>query len=187
MENPYWNPGLKPHHLDRAEVRVACFDLINIFASSENLAGLIASAEADENPSDSSIFSLHHELAETQVSKLLLQVALFVRTFDDVMTNGDKSNLYAEHAKKTEGENFIGTLNGESLKLREACNKVIHAADFRPVYEFRPRDDDAEKGAWYMTGEVELGGVLGNKHWNATLIAQHFIEIALDRISFNLA
>lgn len=41
---------------------------------------------------------------------------------------------YRSHAAATNGEDHIGDLDGTSLTLREACNKIIHAVDFRPIY-----------------------------------------------------
>ena len=85
MENPYWKAETKPHHLDREACRIKCFDVFNIMSASIALAGHYEMGEKDEPAEFSSIFKLHHRLAEPQLSQLLLDIAVFVRTFDDLM------------------------------------------------------------------------------------------------------
>jgi hypothetical protein len=141
----------------------------------------------------SPLLALHRELAEPQISHLLLQLALMVRTYDDLMANSRVADDYNAHAETTTGENYIGNLSDGNLDLREACNKIIHAAEIRPVYERIDREVVRQKAAgeldqniWYLTGEIELNGTNRQKPWNATLHAESFIEIVLDRIAFGV-
>ena len=187
MNNPYHRPEDKPHFLDRSEARTMCFDIFNIFAASRELGGEFEMAEPEEGDSrSSSNFKLHQDLAEIRLSQLLLQLAVFVRTFDDVFSSGEHAEAYSKHATTTQGENLIGTLNGGDLRLREACNKIIHTTDFRPVYDYTEREDKSgqQQRAWYLTGEIELTGVLHGKSWEATLNTPNFLEVVLDRIAF---
>ena len=145
-------------------------------------------ADEDEEVELSSLFRLHHDLAEPRLSQLLLQIAVFVRTYDDVMRDlGD--DTYVAHAAATEGVDFIGSLDGAELPLREACNKIIHAADFRPVYDHSDRlvADNEYRRVWYMTGEIELEGQRGKQTWEALLHVDAFLETVLDRIAFEPA
>ena len=145
-------------------------------------------ADEGEDTRNSSNFKLHHDLAELRLSQLLLQLAVFVRTFDDMFRESEHADAYAKHANNTSGSNFIGTLNGaDDLQLREACNKIIHASDFRPVYDFTVRETEYGKDeqAWHLTGEIELSGTLGNKQWEAVLYVENFLETVLDRITFD--
>jgi len=188
MQNPYHRAEARPHFLDRAVARTMCFDIFNIFAASYQLGGEFELADPEEGDArSSSKFRLHHELAEPRLSQLLLQLAVFVRTFDDVFSTGNWAESYAAHAAAAQGENFIGVLSGADLGLREACNKIIHASDFRPVYDRAEREErpgDMQQ-AWFLTGEIELSGTLNGRVWEATLYTQNFLEIVLDRISFD--
>jgi hypothetical protein len=78
---------------------------------------------------------LHHEVAEPLALQRLLQLCMLVRTYDDVMSQSKHSDSYAKHATATSGEDDIGNLDGGTLSLREACNKVIHAREIRPIYD----------------------------------------------------
>lgn len=138
IENPYHKAEIKPHHLDVGEARLACFDAFNIVSASHALGGEYEMADEGDDPEPSSLFRLHHALAEPRLSQLLLQIAVFVRTFDDVMSDID-GEAYRTHAAATNGEDYIGNLDGTSLTLREACNKIIHAVDFRPIYDHSDR------------------------------------------------
>ncbi|CAN7613118.1 hypothetical protein LJR219_004680 [Phenylobacterium sp. LjRoot219] len=185
MENPYHKAEIKPHYLDRETCRVKCFDVFNILSASVALAGEFEMAEPDEPVEPSSMFRLHHELAEPRLSQLLLDIAVFVRTFDDVMS-AVAPDTYSAFAAQTSGENFVGVLNDGDLNLREACNKIIHATDFRPVYDHVNREvAGAEpQRVWHLDGQIELEGTLGKKPWRAALYVENFLETVLDRIAF---
>ena len=183
FENPYHHTEIKPHHLDLEEVRLACFDAYNIVTASRALGGEHEMRDDDDGPGLSSLFKLHLELAEGRLSQLLLRVALMLRTFDDVMRDVEG---YETHVAATSGENFIGDIDGEPLSLREACNKIIHAIDFRPIYESAEREeaDKTYSRVWYMTGEIEIEGTRGAHQWAVLLFVPPFLEMVLDRIAF---
>ncbi|MGX1693618.1 MULTISPECIES: hypothetical protein [Brevundimonas] len=187
IENPYHKAETKPHYLNVAEARMTCFEAFNIVTASQALGGEYEMAD-EEDPEPTSLFRLHHALAEPRLSELLLQIAVFVRTFDDVMTDLDPE-AYRAHAAATNGENYIGDLDGTPLSLREACNKIIHAVDFRPVYDHSDRQvaDGSYKRVWYMTGEIEIGGMRGQHQWAVLLFVQPFLEVVVDRIDFTSA
>ena len=103
MENPYHKAEIKPHYLDREACRIKCFDVFNIMSASVALAGEYEMAEDDEPVAPSSMFRLHHRLAEPRLSQLLLEIAVFVRTFDDLM-GSLAPDAYAKHAAETGGE-----------------------------------------------------------------------------------
>jgi hypothetical protein len=185
VENPYHKAAIKPHYLDREACRIKCFDVFNILSASVALAGDYEMAEADEPIEPSAMFSLHHRLAEPRLSQLLLDIALFVRTFDDVMSDA-APDAYAAVAAQSDGADFIGVLDGGVLRLREACNKIIHATDFRPVYEHVERELPGQDPqlVWHLDGQIELEGTLGKKQWQATLFVENFLETVLDRLEF---
>jgi len=78
-------------------------------------------------------------------------------------------------------------LDGDGdFRLREACNKIIHATDFRPVYEHVDREIEGREPqqVWHLDGQIELTGAQGKKEWEAVLFVQSFLEIVLDRLEF---
>ena len=185
-ENPYFKAEIKPHYLDREACRIKCFDVFNILSASVALAGEYEMAEHDEPIAPSSMFRLHHRLAEPRLSQLLLEIAVFVRTFDDLM-GSLTSDAYAKHVGGTSGQDYIGVLDGDGdFRLREACNKIIHATDFRPVYEHVEREIQGPEPlqVWHLDGQIELTGTQGKKDWEAVLFVQNFLEIVLDRLEF---
>lgn len=186
MDNPYHHGDVKPHHLDRDQMRQQCFDAFNILQASPALAGEFEMAEEDQD--FSTLLQLHLRLAEPRLSQLLLAIALFVRTFDDVQRDGPDSEAYRKHTEVTDGANFVGVLDSGDLTLREACNKIIHATDFRPLYDNVAREiAGKEANVWYLSGEIEIKGRAFGKPWEATLWVGNFLEIALDRIAFGEA
>jgi hypothetical protein len=196
MDNPYWKTSGRTHHLDIESIRRLCFEIISLIEASAPLAQNFEAAELDAERSldlaDYPLLALHLEIAEREVSQLLLQLCLMVRTYDDILVASDAAEAYAAHAKKTDGTNYIGTLSGYGkFDLREACNKVIHTQEIRALYErigrayAEPkRKGVLEQDVWYLTGEIELKGTQRGKTWDATLHTQDFIETVLERIAF---
>ncbi len=78
---------------------------------------------------------------------------------------------------------FIGVLDGDGdFRLREACNKIIHATDFRPVYEHADREivGGEPQRVWHLDGQIELAGVQGKRNWEVVLFVEQFLEVVLD-------
>lgn len=180
MENPYHHEYQKPHYLDRDNVEQMCFDIFNIQAASRELASQAEYAASEGEEFQSSIFDLHHRLAEKRLSQLMLSLAVLMRTFDDLMNDSERAAEYKEFVReKTAGLN-IGEIGDADLTLRNACNKIIHAKDFRPVY-----DKDEEK-YWFMDGRIELYGELSRVEWEAVVNVAEFLEAVIDVIQFEI-
>jgi hypothetical protein len=198
MENPYWKTNGRTHQIDVQSMRRLGFEIVNIIEASATLAQSFEAEELEAKRSldlaDYPLLALHLELAEGQLSQLLLQLCLMVRTHDDVMAASTAAETHLAQAKKTDGSNYIGSIAGDGkFDLREACNKVIHAAEIRAVYERIDRApaepngaDKLDQDVWYLTSEVELKGTQHGKAWQATLHTQDFIETVLERIAFRV-
>jgi hypothetical protein len=65
-----------------------------------------------------------------------------------------------------------------TLTLREICNKIIHASDFRPVYHNDDRDRD-EPSVWGMTGEIEIQGTHQKMDWSISIYVNSFLDACL--------
>jgi hypothetical protein len=195
LDNPYWFTKGKTHNIDLGTIRRMCFELTNIVSAGQALAKEFEAMEVEEekrlNLSDAPLLALYMEFAEAQTSDLLLQIALMVRTYDDIMKDSRARDAYKAHVAQTSGEDYIGSLSAGELNLRQACNKIIHAAEVRAIYERVDRQfvqdehgQELDQDVWYLTGEVELSGTDRGTPWNAVLYVQPFIETVIERIAF---
>ena len=180
MTNPYWQRETKQHSPDLDRAKELCFVAMCVFESSPQVRALPKAYRRT-----SRLWKLHDRMAERRLVQTLLELAVIVRTFDDQKRHGD-ATLYADF-KKSICPDGVGRLGEQSLSLREACNKIIHADDLRPIYEDSEVENE-ETGRqdqyWYMTGEIELKGVRGNKPWDAYFDIRTFLEGCLDLLSF---
>lgn len=182
MNNPYWHPDTKPHTVDFDEIRQLVFDTFNIVRASTSMIGQGLDLDEDELGDPSLGEKLHFELAEMQLSKNLLRLAVLMRTLDDVLSS-TPNEAYSRKARELGAENNIGLLNDTELGLREALNKIIHAEDVRPVYD---SDDDPESAnrRWGMDGQLELEGTFRGTKWHATINLFEFLDSVLELIEF---
>ncbi|WP_353640818.1 hypothetical protein [Mesorhizobium sp. WSM2239] len=168
MENPYWHEFYKPHVVDFHEVRELCFRAFAIAAASRSMMGV---------PGEEIGGTLHDaffRMAEARLSDALLNLAVKIRTFEDIIADSEAADEYAALLKKIFEPEQLGSIGNEGsdgrrdISLRVACNKIIHAEDLRPVYEHgsNPREEDF---AWGMTGTIELTGKLRGKQWDVWL------------------
>ncbi|MER8382094.1 hypothetical protein [Mesorhizobium sp. M1295] len=127
-------------------------------------------------------------MAEAELSKRLLRLALLVRTFDDTFSRAEDSVDYKKHLKRIEDEqqDFGGVYEGSpdvTKTIRECGNKIIHAEDVRPVYETQDERDDPE-AMWGMNGTVELEGTRRDQ-WKIVIDIHSYVEGVLELINYN--
>lgn len=187
MANPYWHPQYKPHDVDLGEVRRLCFEIYNLVQASAAIAGDGIEPDDEDDPHlVSSLEQLHFQMAEHELSKKLLHLAVLVRTHDDQMCfSEDKiSDAYQRFRNQLDAE--IGAYGAahagppDQLEtLRRCCNKIIHANDVRPVYTTEDDRDDPN-ARWGMTSEIELEGTQGGEAWHVSLHLLSFLEGVVD-------
>lgn len=180
--NPYWHPDIKPHAIEGSDVENLSLQCLHIMLASHS-AILLDIDEDGKTSGSSRLRKLHLASAEKNLSKALLQIAVSARTFDDLYVQADDQG-YIEHLKAVDAEGPYATSfeNGGDLGIRECCNKIIHAQDFRPVYE---RDDDhGENAIWYMNTQIELMGERNGKSWSYTLDTIQFLDAVLDLLAY---
>ena len=186
MDNPYWSSSDNTHHIDLMEIKRKCFELLNIFWASESLSRHLSYLQEEddyeEEITSDNFYKLHTELSHVEISKLLLQIAFMLRTYDDVMLSSKDSRKYKIHRDKTSGIDYLGNFPDGS-DIRTACNKIIHANSIRPIYDHL--GIEVGEDIWYLTGEIELECSDKNQEHTYTLHTQDFISIVLDRINFN--
>ena len=127
------------------------------------LTSILASEHAHE---DSSHITLFHEFQEDQIIISLITIATTVRIIDDREQrylnrfNTECGQITTWRNKKRE----TGT-----LKLREACNKIIHAKKVRfEIFDASNRQR--------LKPIIHFYGVQDQKKWKATLELLEFIE-----------
>lgn len=194
MDNPYWTSEGQTHHINLDGIRSLCFDVVSLFEASKSLADeMTASEEEDEVPADFEKFplaKLHMEMSLEKSSEQLLQLALLVRTYDDQVTSIEEKGDYQSHKAKCDTDSSIGILDDRDLTIREACNKLLHAKEFRPLFDKTDKyvvdsiDDSFDGDIWYLTGEIEMSGSYQKKEWEAVLSVQPFLEAILDLVAF---
>ena len=196
MDNPYWHTDGQRHHINTETIEILCFELLNIFEASCPIAEKFEEQESElgeeQTIENYPLLQLHQKYAFIQISKLLLQIALVLRTFDDQMKDSDNQKVYKEYIEKIDDGKYVGMIEGQDMfNYREACNKIIHASEIRPLYERVDRKIAGEsenlflnQDVWYLTGEIELSGKHGDNKWNANIHVQEFIETILDLIRF---
>ncbi len=197
MDNPYWYSEKHSHLIDLAAIRIDAYHLMNIFLSNEVLS--FENRLDDEN---NTLANLHCEFYRTEITRLLVNIAINTRIYDDQMKSIENRTQYLEHCAKIDTGDYIGIFeeNGETqekFKIREACNKIIHAETVRPLFErgdhahstvdeMENPDEDYEW--WYLTGEIEMTGVRKFKketiNWFVNLFVPPFVEIVIDLLSF---
>ncbi|MGO7057478.1 hypothetical protein ACCS70_35260 [Rhizobium ruizarguesonis] len=181
MKNPYWHEYFKPHVISFDEVRDLCIEAYTVIAASRSMAGL---------PSEDVGGSLHEyfwRTAEERLSRALLNLAVRMRTFEDILSSSEMRADYDGLISNLVEDDQIGSLGWNDgkpgdrvdLSFREACNKIIHAVDVRPTYDngSNSRDEDF---AWGMDGMVELQGKLGKREWDAWMFAEEFLSTCID-------
>ena len=180
MENPYWHEYTKPHAVDFSEVRELCFQSFAICAASHSLKGV--PGEEVGGP----LHDLFFHRAEEALSKNLLRLAVVIRTFDDLIRGLEFQAEYDALLENKINDGRLGSFaykeaegDRADISLREACNKIIHAYDIRPVYDngSHSRDEDY---AWGMEGTIELEGRLRDKTWDVWLFADEFLSACIE-------
>lgn len=179
MQNPYWHEYYKPHSVDFDEIRHLCFVAFSIIGASRSLIGR-SSEEISGN-----IHLNFFEKAEITLTKTFLDIAVSMRTFEDILAAHEIKEEYDSFINSNFDDDQLGSIDDgkdisdrKGLPFREVCNKIIHAEDFRYVYSngSNPRDEDF---AWGMEGTIELKGKLGKKTWDAWIFAEEFIEACM--------
>ena len=198
MDNPYWYSDGQKHHINIETIEVLCFELLNIFEASRPIADNFklqeVELEEEQTFENFPLIQLHQKHTLIQTSKILLQIALMVRTFDDQFKDFENGEAYKNYVEEIDDGHYVGVMTGhDTFNYREACNKIIHAAEVRPLYERIDRESAAESGdknldqdIWYLTGEIDFCGKFHGNDWNATIHIQEFIEVILSVIRFRV-
>lgn len=178
-------PGLSSYILDRETIKLDAYRLVCVFYASKEIAR--QSDPTGEYP-DAAV-RLEASFFAREMSRLLLSIAIAVRTLDDQMQRATgEAPLLVAYRKARESADRFAFMEFESMPLREACNKIIHAnvveAHTREGTEPHAYDEmysedtsESERLAWsHLSGHVRLGGTKGGKEWWCLLHVPTFVE-----------
>ena len=79
------------------------------------------------DPANSLFLKLHQELAEELILEKLLRLCMLLRTYDDIVGRSPHAERYAEHVKRTSGDD-IGYIDCQSASNIDP----VSASNFDP-------------------------------------------------------
>lgn len=173
-----WKRAAPGAMLDNAIVRRDLFFLLNALMANKSIAELQRQRLSD----------CYDEFAIEEISLRLATTASFLRARDDHVLNEvahintDETREWAKRLRDQQ----CGTLqedesNAESiaLTLRETCNKVLHATEYR-FDVVRGGNPDS-----YVDPILYLYGWKQGKRWRAVLDVLRYVEIGMDYTQFS--
>lgn len=185
-ENPYWHPTTKPHVFDPLEVEGLCAAAFETFSTSLNIANYYVEGAAggDEEAGFEfpKLVDKHQEKAEGKISSSLLTLSITYRVLEEQLEGREEFQIFKADNPTIFDEKLVYHEGCGRKTLREACNKVIHARDFRPVYDNGTLAGYG--GVWGMDGRIEMEGVQSGKPWLVELNLLDFLEAMLDVSDF---
>jgi hypothetical protein len=86
-----------------------CFEIFNLFAANQALVHEFETTGDEDpeklsDPANSLFLKLHQELAEALILEKLLRLCMPLRTYDDIVGQSPHAERYADHVKKTKGD-----------------------------------------------------------------------------------
>ena len=173
MELPYncLGFGRSSYQIDNMRIYLLVYRLLTIFLASPKLSDLCS------DDIESSGSRLKQEFEQSEIEHLIIQIATLIRVYDDQIRklpgikveniyNPDVGELYSEFKKR----------NKEALRLREACNKIIHAKTIK--YEIEKKSTIWQS---YLKPFIYLYGEKNRKKWKAVLDIKRFCLSIVDR------
>lgn len=108
-------------------IRLQAYHLLNLFHANQ---GLVYEHRFDD-PKDT-LGQLHQDLFLSEITRLLVSIAVSVRFFDDQLKGGTDSAAYVTFIGEVDTRDYIASYSeGAEPKsrfiVREACNKILHA------------------------------------------------------------
>ena len=183
FSNPYHHPFLKPVVVDFKEVAELAQNCFEIIFASQSIPSLwVDDLEGLEERNDWAFPTLVHrhlQTAEGRLSRALVKLAILYRVLDDQLADDENYNEFQTSQQTLLGP-FLVIYEGGAIPdtLREACNKIIHCEDFRPVY------DNGGEGPFYMDSTLELEGTRGAKNWHVGVNLLNLLEGIVDTTNF---
>ena len=170
MEFPTMNPEMERYCLTELHVLQDLYRLLAYFYASKPLNELCVQNEDQCGTVD----TLRTRCEKAEIHGLLIKVAATFRVQQD-QCSGLSDSSDAENS--CPNEDNCGTLikdmntplEVETLSLREACNKIIHA-------DTLTHSNDCEDGNCGLEPNIKLSGRFCGKNWEAELDILKFVD-----------
>jgi hypothetical protein len=188
---------LTNYALDSETIKLNAYRLLCLFFTNKEIA-----RQADPASPDDPLSLLEQHFFASEVTKLLLDIAISIRVLDDQMNrlpSGDpKLNAYLRVL--SEINKHYNCMMFDQLPLREVCNKIIHATTVEPhVQEASEshKEDGYNLLGWSEAMEqskgeagpepapvkwrhlayiIRLGGTKNGEKWSCLLEVPVFVE-----------
>ena len=197
-------PDYRPHVIETRDIRGLCFEINNILRGGMARQSAVDPSEIGANRratyNSSYLDQLCADLSEERLSRAVLRLAVYVRTFDDIMNAGPVAEQYSRYKQEVEARFVVGhyvksdtyaseVRPGQQVQhefhladarnIRRCCGHIIHAQDFRPTY------DETAEGVWSMDGILAIEGKDRGEEWYIELDAFAFMEAVLNLVAFH--
>ena len=195
---------LASYVLDRELVLLNAYRLLCLFYANKEIARL--SDPTGEFPDPAAL--LEQKYFPSEMTHLLLSIAISVRTIDDQMqclpvSHPEKQRYFAARDKVNKR---FSCMMFDQMTLREACNKIIHASVVEPhttgglgVHKYdeymweewqeghldsdEPREEPQPLHWEHLSGLVRLGGKHNREQWWHLLEVPVFVEAVQQLLS----
>ncbi len=117
--------------------------------------------------------SYHGLTLQMLVSEFFIDTAIKFRIILDVLRDQDmKYHGKPEFEDRFEGRNSVGQLipDGNRIKIREACNKIIHAKKVKLQWIVRDKHE-------FWDGNITLLGNKGRSEWQCLIATIEFCQV----------
>jgi hypothetical protein len=194
--------ALSAYVLDRESIRLDAYRLLCLFYANKEIARQSDPVNHYPDPAR----SLELRYFPRELTRLLLSIAIAVRTLDDQMERLPRGSAdrdkYMRARESTNRQHLC--MMFDEMTLREVCNKVIHATVVEPhsqqgaeahhydelMWEAWQHDHDEansfqaeqpEPLPWeHLSGNVRLGGRYKGKQWWHLLEVPTFVSAVSD-------
>jgi hypothetical protein len=183
--------------LDVESIKLNAYRLISLFYANKEIA------RSTDPESRDGIAKLEDKFFFSEMSKLLIEIAISIRVLDDQMKGlPDKSDIKKAYKSAMAVTNQKhNCMMFDDLSLRETCNKIIHADVVEPhIEESTNGDHEIDRYNWlgwsesmeysdgeeipepdsikwkHLTNNVRLGGKKGKEQWWCLLEVPIFVE-----------
>jgi len=189
--------------LDKESIKLNAYRLLTLFYANKEIARQSNPAQRDDAASQ-----LERLFFGAEMAKILLNIAIAVRVFDDQMKDlAITDPLRAGYFKRRDEVNRRHPcMMFDEMPLREVCNKIIHATTVEPhsiqgaeahqidgynwlgwseaqesmQEEVGPRPDQIE---WeHLSGNIRLGGSQSKEQWWHLLEVPTFVNAVFELV-----
>lgn len=193
---------LSAYVLDRESIRLDAYRLLCLFYANKEIAR--QSDPVNHHPDPALL--LERRYFPRELTRLLLSIAIAIRTLDDQMeqlpaTNADRTK-YLLARDYANGQHFC--MMFDEMSLREVCNKIIHATVVEPHTQDGVESHQYDQYLWeswqlshedggsdesnqpepipweHLSGSVRLGGKHFGKQWWHLLEVPTFVNAVFD-------